>query len=152
MPPSPCALSYLTELNGATSAGQRPLLARLWQATTRAQDFDAYWAFLQRRALPDYQAAAGNHGVQLFRRLDAGRAHFVALSYWSSLPAIVAYAGGGIDAGKYYPEHANYLVDHAPAIAHYEMIEPEPAHALPPVAPCACSVHAHATRRATVGG
>ena len=95
------------------------MIARLWQASTRRDDFDAYWAFLQRRALPDYQAAAGNEGVQLFRRLGADRAHFMALSFWPSQQAIRCFAGG-LDAAKYYPENINYLVDAPAAVAHYE--------------------------------
>lgn len=30
------------------------MIARLWHGMTAAKDYDAYWAFLHQRAIPDY--------------------------------------------------------------------------------------------------
>lgn len=59
------------------------MIARIWHGMTRARDYDAYWAFLHRRAIPDYRQTTGNRGVRLFRRRDGDRAHFLTLSYWA---------------------------------------------------------------------
>jgi heme-degrading monooxygenase HmoA len=72
------------------------MIARLWHGRTRARDYDAYWAFLRDRAIPDYRQTPGNQGVRLFRRLDGDQAHFLTLSYWASLEAIRAFAGADI--------------------------------------------------------
>ncbi len=120
------------------------MIACLWQATTRTVDFDAYWAFLHRRALADYQAADGNQGVQLFRRLEADRAHFLALSFWSSRQALSGFAGG-TQTVRYYPEHVAYLVDGGPTVACFEANETAPVPRLPAEQTC---VHCASTRLA----
>lgn len=97
------------------------MIARLWHGRTRARDYDAYWAFLRGRAIPDYRGTPGNQGVRLFRRLDREHAHFLTLSYWTSLEAIQAFAGADIAAAKYYPEDREYLLEFEPTVQHYEV-------------------------------
>ena len=99
------------------------MIARLWHGITRARDYDAYWAFLQARAIPDYRSTPGNLGVRLFRRLDGERAHFLTLSYWPSLDAIRAFAGHDIAVAKYYPEDRQYLLEFEPTVLHYEVTD-----------------------------
>ncbi|HYF38253.1 MAG TPA: hypothetical protein VD930_01105 [Gemmatimonadales bacterium] len=97
------------------------MIARIWHGRTRARDYDAYWTFLHERAIPDYRAIPGNIGVRLFRRLDGEQAHFLTLSYWTSLEAIHAFAGTDISVAKYYPEDREYLLEFEPAVEHYEV-------------------------------
>ena len=99
------------------------MVARIWHGRTRARDYDAYWAFLQERAIPDYQRTPGNRGVRLFRRLDGDEAHFLTLSYWDSLEAIRNFAGADIAAAKYYPEDRGYLLEFEPSVQHYEVTD-----------------------------
>ena len=104
------------------------MIARLWHGMTRATDYDAYWAFLKQRAIPDYRETPGNLGVRLFRRLEGQRAHFLTLSYWSSLEAIGAFAGADIAVAKYYPEDQRYLLEFEPTVVHYEVTESDDGH------------------------
>ena len=97
------------------------MVARIWHGRTRARDYDAYWAFLQERAIPDYRSTPGNRGVRLFRRLEGDEAHFLTLSYWDSLEAIRNFAGADIAVAKYYPEDRNYLLEFEPSVQHYEV-------------------------------
>lgn len=97
------------------------MIARIWHGVTRAADYDAYWEFLHRCAIPDYRGTPGNRGVRLFRRLEGEHAHFLTLSYWSSLEAIAAFAGADISVAKYYPEDQRYLLELEPTVAHYEV-------------------------------
>ena len=99
------------------------MIARLWHGVTRAADYDAYWALLHQLAIPDYRSTPGNRGVRLFRRLDGERAHFLTLSYWSSLEAIAAFAGADITVAKYYPEDSAFLLEFEPTAVHYEVSE-----------------------------
>lgn len=99
------------------------MIARVWHGITRAEHYDAYWQFLHERAIPDYQATPGNAGVRLFRRLDGERAHFLTVSYWTSLDAIRGFAGDDIDRAKYYPEDMEYLLEFEPTVLHYEVSE-----------------------------
>lgn len=99
------------------------MIARLWHGRTRARDSDAYWGFLRERAIPDYRRTPGNQGVRLFRRLDGDQAHFLTLSYWTSLDAVRAFAGADISVAKYYPEDRQYLLEFEPTVQHYEVTE-----------------------------
>ena len=97
------------------------MIARLWHGRTRAPDYDTYWAFLHDRAIPDYRSTPGNMGVRLFRRLAGEQAHFLTLSYWTSLYAIQAFAGADIAVAKYYVEDREYLLEFEPTVEHYEV-------------------------------
>ncbi len=99
------------------------MIARLWHGRTRARDYDAYWAFLQQRAVPDYRGTPGNQGVRLFRRLDGEQAHFLTLSYWISTEAVRAFAGDDIAVAKYYPEDREYLLEFEPTVQHFEVTD-----------------------------
>jgi len=99
------------------------MIARIWHGTTRADDYDAYWTFLQERAIPDYRGTPGNQGVRLFHRLEGDRAHFLTLSYWTPLAAIRAFAGDAAEVAKYYPEDAGFLLEFEPTVQHYEVTE-----------------------------
>ena len=102
------------------------MIARIWHGVTRAADYDAYWSLLQRLAIPDYRRTPGNLGVRLFRRLEGDRAHFLTLSYWTSLDAVRAFAGDEVDAAKYYPEDREFLLEFEPTVQHFEVIGLDP--------------------------
>jgi heme-degrading monooxygenase HmoA len=99
------------------------MIARLWHGRTRARDYDAYWAFLRDRAIPDYRRTPGNQGVRLFRRLEGDQAYFLTLSYWVSLEAIRAFAGADIELAKYYSEDRHYLLEFERTVQHYEVTD-----------------------------
>ena len=99
------------------------MIARIWHGMTRAEHYDRYWEFLHARAIPDYRAIPGNLGVRLFRRLEGERAHFLTLSYWTSLEAIRAFAGDDVERARYYPEDVTYLLEFEPNVRHYEVTD-----------------------------
>ena len=103
------------------------MIARIWHGVTRAADYDAYWSLLQRLAIPDYRRTPGNLGVRLLRRLEGDRAHFLTLSYWTSLDAVRAFAGDDVELAKYYPEDRAFLLEFEPAVQHFEVIGSEPS-------------------------
>lgn len=102
------------------------MIARIWHGVTRAADYDAYWSLLQRLAIPDYRRTPGNLGVRLFRRLEGDRAHFLTLSYWTSLDAVRAFAGEDVDVAKYYPEDREFLLEFEPTVQHFEVVGSDP--------------------------
>jgi heme-degrading monooxygenase HmoA len=61
--------------------------------------------------------------VRLFRRLDGDQAHFLTLSYWTSLEAIRAFAGADIALAKYYPEDRQYLLEFEVTVQHFEVTD-----------------------------
>jgi len=97
------------------------VIARLWHGTTTTEKADAYLAFLQARALPDYRGTPGNIAAYILRREDGDITHFSTLTYWSSLSAIEAFAGADISRAKYYPEDAGFLLEFEPTVQHSEL-------------------------------
>jgi heme-degrading monooxygenase HmoA len=97
------------------------VIARLWHGTTRLDRADAYAAFLDQRAMPDYRGTDGNLGAQVWRRDEGDVAHFLTLSYWESEDAIRAFAGTDLLKAKYYPEDEGFLLEFEPSVVHYEV-------------------------------
>ncbi|HEV8692766.1 MAG TPA: antibiotic biosynthesis monooxygenase [Lysobacter sp.] len=98
------------------------MIARIWHGRTAIAKADAYAAFLDTRAMPDYRSVAGNLGAQVLRREEGDVAHFLTLSYWESEQAIRAFAGADLLKAKYYPEDADFLLELEPEVVHYEVM------------------------------
>jgi heme-degrading monooxygenase HmoA len=97
------------------------MIARLWHGRVPASKAEAYRAFLNARAIPDYRSVPGNLSVQILERHDGDVTHFVTLTLWESLAAIEAFAGSGLDKAKYYPEDAGFLLEFEPRVLHYQV-------------------------------
>ncbi|WP_022970030.1 antibiotic biosynthesis monooxygenase family protein [Arenimonas oryziterrae] len=97
------------------------MIARLWHGMTPTAKADAYLAFLQERALPDYRSIPGNISAYILRRQDGEVTHFTTLTYWSSVQAIAAFAGADIALAKYYPEDTDFLIEFEPTVQHCEL-------------------------------
>ena len=97
------------------------MICRLWHGRTPREDADAYAAFLEQRALPDYRARPGNLDATVLRR-DAGDVtHFMTISHWTDEAAIRAFAGEAIAKARYYPEDRRFLLEFEPTVQHYEV-------------------------------
>lgn len=97
------------------------MIARLWHGTTRLDRADAYAAFLDSHAMPDYRGMRGNLGAQMLRRDEGDIAHFVTVSYWEDEAAIRAFAGSDLLRARYYPEDESFLLEFEPQVEHYEV-------------------------------
>ena len=96
------------------------MIARLWHGRTLGAKADAYLAFLEARAIPDYESIPGNRGAYVLRRLEGEVAHFLTLSLWDSMAAIEAFAGADVLKAKYDPEDCEFLLEFEPEVRHYE--------------------------------
>jgi heme-degrading monooxygenase HmoA len=97
------------------------MIARLWHGRTSIQKADAYAAFLNNRAIPDYRAVPGNLAVHILRRDDSGVAHFYTFTLWESLEAIRNFAGSPVEKAKYYPEDRDFLLEFEPHVTHWNV-------------------------------
>lgn len=98
------------------------MIARLWHGAVPESRGDAYLEYLERTGLPDYRATPGNRGVQVLRRNEDGRTHFLLVTLWESWDAIRAFAGDDLERARYYPEDAEYLLELEPRVTHYEVV------------------------------
>jgi heme-degrading monooxygenase HmoA len=97
------------------------MVVRMWHGRVPADKADAYLAFLEARAIPDYRRIPGNLSVALLRRDEGGITHFITMTHWVSREAITAFAGEDIEVAKYYPEDRDFLLEFEPHVVHYDV-------------------------------
>lgn len=98
------------------------MIVRMWHGRTLPEKADAYAAFLERRAIPDYRSVPGNLAVYVLRRDEADATHFITLTHWESEDAIRAFAGDDLLKAKYYPEDDGFLLEFEPQVVHYRVV------------------------------
>jgi heme-degrading monooxygenase HmoA len=98
------------------------VIARIWRGWTRAEDADAYVAYIEATGLKEYRDTPGNQGAWMLRRIEADRCEFVTLSFWDSLDAVRAFAGDDPEQAVFYPEDDRFLVDRDLTVTHFEIV------------------------------
>jgi len=88
-------------------------------STSKAQ---AYRAFLNERAIPDYRSVEGNISVLILERKEGEVTHFITMTYWESLDVIKGFSGDDAGLAKYYPEDKDFLLEFEPRVVHYEVV------------------------------
>lgn len=96
------------------------MIVRIWHGRTPTGRADEYLAFLLARALPDYRAIAGNRGAVVLRRAEGAVTHFLTVSHWESMEAVMAFAGADPSRARYYPEDPGFLLEMEPTVQHYQ--------------------------------
>lgn len=95
------------------------MICRMWHGITARSKADAYMAFLEQRAVPDYRSVPGNLSVAVLRRDESERTHFMTVTYWESEDSIRAFAGDDVLGAKYYPEDQDFLLEFEPQVQHF---------------------------------
>ena len=98
------------------------MIARTWHGRVAASRAEAYYDYLLRTGLNDYQTTPGNRGVLVLRRIDGNVAHFTLTSFWDSIDAIIGFGGEPVEAARYYPEDDEYLLEREPLVTHQEVL------------------------------
>src|ERR671932_619404 len=101
--------------------GATVMIARVWHGTTAEWEADRYLDYLKATGVAALRGTEGNRGVQVFRRISAGRAEFFVISLWDSFEAIQRFAGDDVDRAVYYPEDQKYLLALEPKVTHYDV-------------------------------
>ena len=98
------------------------MIIRMWHGRVHHDDAPGYREFLKERAIPDYQSVKGNIDVKILERHEKDSTHFITMTSWESLDAIIAFAGQDVEKAKYYPEDDGYLLEFEPSVVHYEVV------------------------------
>jgi heme-degrading monooxygenase HmoA len=101
---------------------QSPLIARLWEGSTRPADAEAYVNYLLGTGLADYARTPGNRGVLTLRRRTPERADFLLISLWESEAAIRAFAGDSPSTARFYPEDERFLIRRDEEVRHFDLV------------------------------
>src|SRR5688572_10409092 len=107
---------------GARSDGAPAMIVRMWHGRVPTAKADAYRAFTNGRAIPDYRSVPGNVSVHILERREGEVTHFITLTFWESLDAIRQFAGADVEKAKYYPEDDEFLLEFEPRVVHYEVV------------------------------
>jgi heme-degrading monooxygenase HmoA len=94
----------------------------MWHGRVPTSKAQAYREFLNKRALPDYQAVPGNISVHILERQAGEVTHFITMTFWQNMTVIRGLAGDDVDQAKYYPEDADFLLEFEPTVVHYEVV------------------------------
>lgn len=101
---------------------------REWRAEIRRADRDRYRDYIRDTGLADYRATPGNISAAIaFRDLDADRCEVVTLSVWTSMDAIIGFAGTPVDQARYYPDDDGFLLTRPDKVQHYDLTGLGPA-------------------------
>jgi len=98
------------------------MITRMWHGRVPTAKAAAYRAFLNERAIPDYQSVKGNAGVYILERNEGEVTHFITLTFWDSVESIRGFAGDDVEVAKYYDEDDDYLLEFEPGVVHYEVV------------------------------
>ena len=97
------------------------MIARVWRGSTRAEDADAYVAYVEETGLKGARALPGNRGTLVLRRVHDGRAEFETILLFDSLDDIRAFAADDIEAAVFFPEDDRYLVERELTVRHFDV-------------------------------
>ena len=98
------------------------MIVRMWHGRVLTSRAAEYRAFLNSRAIPDYRSVAGNVSVHILERTEGEVTHFITMTFWESIEAIHSFAGEDVEAAKYYPEDAEFLLELEPRVVHDEVV------------------------------
>jgi heme-degrading monooxygenase HmoA len=94
----------------------------MWHGRVPTNKAQAYRAFVNNRAIPDYRSVPGNISVHILERKEGEITHFITMTFWENLDAIRGFAGDDIERAKYYPEDQDFLIEFEPNVVHYEVV------------------------------
>jgi antibiotic biosynthesis monooxygenase (ABM) superfamily enzyme len=97
------------------------MIARVWRGSTRAEDADAYAAYLEETGMQSARALTGNRGTLVLRRANGDLAEFETILLFDSLDDVRAFAGDDIETAVFYPEDDEYLVDRDLVVRHFDV-------------------------------
>ena len=97
------------------------MIARVWRGATRAEDAEAYAAYLEETGMKGARAIDGGRGTLVLRRADGDRAEFVTVLLFDSLDDVRGFAGDEVERAVFFPEDDRYLVDRDLHVSHYDV-------------------------------
>ena len=98
------------------------MISRMWHGTVPTTKAKAYREFLNKHAIPDYQAVKGNISVHILERIEGDVTHFMTLTFWESMEAVKGFTGEEVEAAQYYEEDKDFLLEFEPWVEHYEVV------------------------------
>jgi antibiotic biosynthesis monooxygenase (ABM) superfamily enzyme len=96
------------------------VIARVWRGATRAEDGEAYAAYVEETGLTKARALPGSRGTLVLRRVVGDRAEFETVLLFDSLDDVRTFAGDDLESAVFFPEDDRYLVERDLHVSHHE--------------------------------
>ena len=97
------------------------MIARVWRGATRAEDSEAYAAYIEESGTGPARKLPGSRGTLVLRRDLGERTQFETIILFDSLEDVLAFAGDDLGAAVFFPEDDRYLVERDLEVSHHEV-------------------------------
>jgi heme-degrading monooxygenase HmoA len=104
------------------------MIVRVWQSEAAGKGADAYRAHFRKTVVPHLNGIAGFKGASLLERRNGDTVQFLALTRWSSMDAVRAFAGDNPERAVVEPEAVAALARFDATVRHYEIGYEEGVH------------------------
>jgi heme-degrading monooxygenase HmoA len=99
------------------------VILRRWTGKVPTDRAAEYAKYVAETGIEEIGATSGNLGNQItLRDLGDGTTEICALSWWSDMDAIRAYAGSEPERAHYYPEDDQYLIEKPDFVEHHVVV------------------------------
>ena len=95
------------------------MIVRMWRGAVKAEDAEAYAAYIDETGMDEYGRTPGNRGAYMLQRERDGLTEFVTVSMWDDIEAVKAFAGEDPERAVFYPEDDRFLVERDEHVTHY---------------------------------
>ncbi len=97
------------------------MIARIWHGRIKTEQTNEYTEYVRKTGVARHRQTPGNRGSMILTRTEDSVTHILVVSFWESLEAIKAFAGGAPEVAVYFPEDERYLLELEPGVQHYEV-------------------------------
>ena len=102
------------------------MIARMWHGWTKPERADAYENLLRNKMFPSMRRIQGFEGAYLLRRNAEEEVEFVTVTMFTSLDAVLRFAGDDYETAVLHPQAAGLLSRYDAKSVHYDIrITPE---------------------------
>ena len=98
------------------------MITRIWTASTTKENQHKYIEHFRAHVLPVLQQLGGYAGATLNTRSTGTDVEIVVITRWTSMQALLAFAGPDVDQAVVAPEAAQVLTTWDPRARNYETI------------------------------
>ncbi|RWP33545.1 MAG: hypothetical protein EOR04_32635 [Mesorhizobium sp.] len=99
------------------------VILRRWRGTVHTEVADEYARYVDQTGGDELSASKGNLGHQItLRDLGGGVSEICALSWWTDMEAVKAYAGEQPERARYYPEDDRFLIEKPEFVEHHAVV------------------------------
>jgi heme-degrading monooxygenase HmoA len=98
------------------------MIMRTWRGAVREEDADEYLEHQADTGIREYRGTPGNLGALVLRRSIDGLIEVTTVSFWSSMDAVVRFAGEQPEQAKFYPGDDELLVEKDLRVDHFEVV------------------------------